>query len=432
MEVLRAFVTDVYPQAVGLGTVAGMAILLSIPSLVWHSKHRNFAPAYLIACILIMNIFNFVNPIIWPNDRFDEWFNGVGLCDIHSKIIVANSTSLPAATLCILKKLADVMETNKINLAPSKAQRTRRAAIEGFLCIGIPVLTMILHFIVQASRYAIIGVSGCIPVLSNTWLSVVFIIMPPTLLALVNVYFAVLIMVRLRVYRSRFDTLLSASSTTKSRFLRLFLLSLTFVVIVFPIQVFLTFKNWPRNPQPYSWESTHNYRQWRNIGYLPSLGQVLVDRWVQVGCGYLVFIFFGLGKEAKDMYKSWALTVGLGGLAKFLPKKTTRARSSDTGRSSVLVKARIVFLSSFSSKSYDKTSFSNSTNATSVADLEMQSITCTTTVTSDHTDRSLLNEKPEPAVTRDTASDVDGSGKWSSMSKMIFPVWRRGERYNGR
>ena len=177
-------------MAVVLAVLSGLVIVLNIPPLIWHAKHSNFAPAFLISCILLDNIFNFTNAIIWHNDDFDSWFSGTGLCDIHVKIIMGNSTALPAATLCILKKLADVMDTSKINLAPTKAQRRRAIAFDVAICIGIPMITMVLHFIVQAQRYFLVSISGCMPSAANTWATAFGIILPPLVLVLVDAYFA--------------------------------------------------------------------------------------------------------------------------------------------------------------------------------------------------------------------------------------------------
>lgn len=49
---------------------------------------------------------------------------------------------------------------------------------------------------------------------------------------------------------------------------------------------------------------------------VPSFGQVDWKQWVFVVCSYLVFMFFGVGKEARDMYHGWLKKAGL---AKFFP-----------------------------------------------------------------------------------------------------------------
>lgn len=41
---------------------------------------------------------------------------------------------------------------------------------------------------------------------------------------------------------------------------------------------------------------------------------VLYDRWANLACGALVFLFFGLGRDAKNMYREWLVKIGLGRL----------------------------------------------------------------------------------------------------------------------
>jgi pheromone a factor receptor len=38
---------------------------------------------------------------------------------------------------------------------------------------------------------------------------------------------------------------------------------------------------------------------------------VLYDRWANLACGFLVFLFFGLGRDAKNMYREWLVKMGL-------------------------------------------------------------------------------------------------------------------------
>ena len=116
----------------------------------------------------------------------------------------------------------------------------------------------------------------------------------------------------LRRYKVELSSILQASNTTKSRFLRLLILALVFVLILFPLQIYVLFLNWPEIYVPYSWSQIHDPRQWNQITFIPSHGTVLPDRWIVVGCGALVFILLGLGKEAKATYKLWLYKVGLG------------------------------------------------------------------------------------------------------------------------
>lgn len=181
---------NIYPTAIGLGFVSALVIFLDLPPLVWHSQNRNIAAACLISWIIINNFFTFLNAVIWPNDHFEDWFSGTGLCDIEVKIIVAKSTALPACIYCIMKSLADVMATRRINLAPTNAQRKRAMAVTLAFALGIPLVTMFLHYVIQPNRYVLVGISGCQPTYFQSPLTVLLLDVPALILTLVDAYLA--------------------------------------------------------------------------------------------------------------------------------------------------------------------------------------------------------------------------------------------------
>ena len=110
----------------------------------------------------------------------------------------------------------------------------------------------------------------------------------------------------------RFTSLLRASNTTKTRFLRLLMLSLVFILVLFPFQIYVLFLNLPKTPEAYSWSRVHDSRYWDQLVFVPSYGAVLPDRWLGIACGFVVFAAFGIGKDAMATYRTWALAVGLG------------------------------------------------------------------------------------------------------------------------
>ena len=65
--------------------------------------------------------------------------------------------------------------------------------------------------------------------------------------------------------------------------------------------------------RPYSWDAVHG-PDWGEIGKVPTFGKVYFDRWIQVTAGFLLFAFFGFGKDATLMYRSALLKLGFGRL----------------------------------------------------------------------------------------------------------------------
>jgi len=182
--------TGAYPQAVLLAILSFIAVLLNLPPLFWHFKNRNIAAALLVGWLVVNNFFFFLNAIIWPNDNTtaDTFYQGVGLCDVEVRVMIGRSTALPATTFCILKSLADVMDTSKIAMTKSKAQRARAMALDLGMGLGLPALIMILYYIVQPCRFVLLGISGCQPGFFPHPLSIVILALPPVLLTLADVY----------------------------------------------------------------------------------------------------------------------------------------------------------------------------------------------------------------------------------------------------
>lgn len=53
----------------------------------------------------------------------------------------------------------------------------------------------------------------------------------------------------------------------------------------------------------------------------------------------------------------------------------------------------------------------------------MQTVTHTTTITSDHTDRSLLNDRSENAVVSVVSISQEGRGGRTRIGKLSAPAW---------
>ena len=122
-----------------------------------------------------------------------------------------------------------------------------------------------------------------------------------------------LLIYRVRKYRKQFSDILASSGShlNKSRFMRLFLMSVTLIVFFLPVQFYVFYRNSSFPQQPYSWTAIHGPSWWQIIE-IPTDGSVVFDRWIRIALGFTIFIFFGLGKDATDMYRGWLLKLALG------------------------------------------------------------------------------------------------------------------------
>jgi len=178
---------DRSPLAVAIPALSIIAIILCLPPFIWHVKNGNMAASSLVLWISLDNFFAFVNALIWPTDDTASWWNGSVLCDIEIKLMLAATAGLTGSMACIMRNLAQVMDTTRIG--SSLAQKKRELAVNVFLCFGCPAYLMAIHYVVQPSRYYIFAISGCTASYDNSWPSIVLVFMWPPILCFLAVYY---------------------------------------------------------------------------------------------------------------------------------------------------------------------------------------------------------------------------------------------------
>ncbi|GIJ85713.1 hypothetical protein Asppvi_004575 [Aspergillus pseudoviridinutans] len=304
-------------QAVVLPVLSSIAVVVSIPPIILHWKNRNFPATALICWFLISNTFNIINALIWPTDDVDSWWDGQGLCDVETKVMIASYVAVPGTLVCIFRSLASVLDTRRAMLVPSTSQRWRNRLMDISFCVVIPVIAMITHIVYQRSRYLIFSISGCVNNFDQSWVSLVLAFIWPPIICLLAAFYCGITLYRLHKYRSQFGDILNSANShlNKSRFLRLFFLACIMLCTILPIQAYVVYRNLMYNLpwHPYSWSRLHGpHSPWSTILKIPTQGQVFFDRWIPIAAAYVLFIFFGCCKDALRLYQSALCPLGLG------------------------------------------------------------------------------------------------------------------------
>lgn len=141
-----------------------------------------------------------------------------------------------------------------------------------------------------------------------------------------------MLLIRLYRYRREFSRLVTARNTTRSRFLRLFLMCMVFLVVVVPYSMY---PFWYYCNEMVLRGGDYQY----SLGMIftfPSGGEVHIDKWGQVAMGYVTFLLFGTGTDAHNTYKKMLLAIGLG---KIFPNLYVM-RESDSSTPSSFISAR--------------------------------------------------------------------------------------------
>ncbi|KAF1947128.1 STE3-domain-containing protein [Clathrospora elynae] len=301
-----------YIQAILLPLFSFPAWILCLPPLFWHFRQGNVAAGSLITWIALNNFFNSINPLIWPRDNSTEWWNGYGWCDIHSRIQVGSVVGLAASTAMIVRRLVKVMDTRNITVSSSQSSKVKAKIWEVVWCWGYPLIMILIFYIVQPVRYMLYGIMGCQYAQDSSWLSIVLHMMWGPITMAVAAYYAGLLIYRLYRYRLEFHCLLLARKSTSSRFIRLFILSMIVILLYLPYSIYLLVELSLMATNAYSWSQVHDPAKFNTIIKIPVFGQVSFEKWVQVGTGYIIFLLFGTGSDAHNLYKKMLVSVGAG------------------------------------------------------------------------------------------------------------------------
>ncbi|KAJ5495132.1 hypothetical protein N7539_000248 [Penicillium diatomitis] len=333
-----------YPMATVVPLLSILSITVCITPLILHAKNRNLPATSLICWTILLNVFNIINAFIWPTDDINSWWSGVGLCDIEVKLMVGSYVAFPGALVGIFRGLAVVLDTASTTLVPSQTQRWRKRIIELVFCVVIPSLAMITHIIWQKSRYLLFSISGCVNNFDESWVTFVLAYMWPPIICLIAAYYGCLVLIRMRKYRSDFSSILRSANSrmSKSGFLRLFFLASTMLVAILPTEIYVLYYDLTLSLpwHAYSWSAIHG-PEWYVIQKFPTYGQVFFDRWTPIAAGYMLFIFFGFGRDATRIYHNFFWRIGLGHCFPMFAQPTDSTSSGSGSNSTTLVGSTI-------------------------------------------------------------------------------------------
>lgn len=120
-------------------------------------------------------------------------------------------------------------------------------------------------------------------------------------------------------------------------------MTMTLIAVVLPVQLYVFYRNVSFPLIPYDWNAIHG-KNWGDIILVPTGGVVRFDIWIHIAVGFAIFFFFGIGKEALNMYRGWLLKFGFGAIFPRLHPTGTRITSTtSTTKVSLSSRARIYF-----------------------------------------------------------------------------------------
>jgi pheromone a factor receptor len=281
-------------------------VLVTVP-LPWHLEAWNTGTCLYMIWTAIGCFNFFVNSIVWDGNAYNIspiW------CDISARLIIMVAVAIPAASLCINRRLYHIASVNSVT--NTKRQKRQAVMVDLAIGLGIPVLEGILQYIPQGHRYNIIEDVGCFPWIYNTPLAFVFVYTWPLIIGIVSAIYSGLTIRAFAKRRVQFKQLLSANSNLNSnRYFRLMCLAGIELLCTIPLSSWVLYNNAANGVVPWKgWEDTHSHFArvdqipaiiWRN-NYATHVSFELT-RWSMVVCAFIFFAFFGFADEARKNYR---------------------------------------------------------------------------------------------------------------------------------
>jgi pheromone a factor receptor len=197
---------------------------------------------------------------------------------------------------------------------------------------------------------------------------------------------------RLHRYRKEFHRLIAARNTTKSRFMRLFVMACILIVFYLPWVFYNMYTLIAQIVDAYSWSRVHG-PDWNSVVKVPGNGVVRTDKWSVIATGYVAFFVFGTGSDANNTYKRMLCAIGLGNI---FPSIYNMSKSgSSTPSSNSFAKGWCSTMSTKARSLFSKADSATETSRTGT-DSRTSSIAFMSTPTTARTDSLHLESTAEP------------------------------------
>ncbi|KAF8145119.1 pheromone A receptor-domain-containing protein [Mycena galopus ATCC 62051] len=291
-----------------------LGFFLVLVPLPWHFQAWNSGTCLFMIWTALSCLNAFINSVIWANNVEDVapvW------CDISTRLMVGIAVAIPAASLCINRRLYKIASCQMVSI--SKVEKRRAVLVDLAIGLGIPLVQMPLQFVVQGHRYNIVENVGCYPTTYNTAPAYPLTILWPNIINIISGCYAIFTLRAFLRRRAQFAQFLSTNSgLTATRYFRLMALASLELLISLPIVTYGLYLTISRSPmQPWiSWANTH--ADFSAIGQVPAIlwrsdshsqATVELSRWVGIIGAMLFFGFFGFAAEARKNYRLafWAV-----------------------------------------------------------------------------------------------------------------------------
>ncbi|KIL55876.1 hypothetical protein M378DRAFT_560049 [Amanita muscaria Koide BX008] len=292
--------------------ISFLGFILALIPLSWHLQAWNVGTCAFMIWTSLACLFEFINSLVWAGNVLNPvpvW------CDISSKYLLGAGVGITASTLCITRRLYRI--ANIPVVSHTRQEKLRAVYCDLSVAVGIPVLVMVLHYIVQPHRFDILEGVGCYAVVYNTLPAYFLVFHWPVTLGFISFWYSAMTLWAIWKRHIQMNELMTFHGPSlRKRYSRLVAFALTNMALTVPIGVFSIYlgtKGVKYAPWV-SWSDTHfDFSRvdlvptlvWRD-GDVYSRISVELTRWIFPASSIIFFAFFGFTSESWFMKKGWS------------------------------------------------------------------------------------------------------------------------------
>ncbi|KAJ6487409.1 pheromone receptor Rcb2 B44 [Mycena vitilis] len=288
-----------------------LGFMLSFVPLYWQFEAWNVGTLWYMFWIALSCFTQYFNAIVWAGNATNlapAW------CEISIRLTMAVSVGLPAASLCINRRLHTIacMPPSASASALSKADKRRAIIVDSFISGLFPTLYILLQLVVQRHRFNVLEDVGCAADFYDSLPTYLISYSTPLLLSFGSFVYAVLLLCTVSATRANLPEVLAPhKNLTPSRLLRLTGLAVTTLFLTLPLGLLNIAGN--ATIAAVSTQVSGDTAPF-NFGVVAEIPRALwaanetthlaieLTRWIAPACAIILFVFLGFGKEAREYY----------------------------------------------------------------------------------------------------------------------------------
>ncbi|KAK9247153.1 pheromone A receptor-domain-containing protein [Lipomyces tetrasporus] len=312
-----------------------LSLILSASPFFWNFRQRNLSATIFVIYVIIANITIIIQASLYGGPDVYEYWEGKVLCDIIGRLPYVCGTGIICSLASMARTLARIL-SKKVTLSVSVAQRRRELIVELLLCVGFPLLNLATFYVYQPFRYILLQHSGCIIIFDDSWASFWLNTFWQPFFPIVSAIYSAITIYRYFQRRRQFREVLrsSQSGLTVARFARLLFFCITVMFVELPLAIVTLVTNVKPGIHAFNFSNTH--ANWNTIPRVVASG-TRKDFYYFTIVSVLLFVYFGFGVDARNMYRDWLVALGFRKLfpnSKWLAKHD--AYSDTTGSSNYI------------------------------------------------------------------------------------------------